>query len=165
MTKASFLEQTMPHQAIIYKVVNVYADNKEDKEDLLQEIWVQLWLSFPRFRAESKTSTWMYRVALNTALTYSRRSANRNKHLRGASTDPLIQDNNDNIHHEQERLLWDSIRTLQKSEKALILLYIDGISYREIAEITGDSESNVGVKLTRIRQKLKELITGVKLPK
>lgn len=91
MTKAAFLEHTMPHQGIIYKVVNIYADNKEDKEDLLQEIWLQLWLSFPRFSFKSKTSTWMYRVALNTALTYLRKSAVRNKHVFSTDIVPSAQ--------------------------------------------------------------------------
>jgi RNA polymerase sigma-70 factor, ECF subfamily len=158
MTKEEFLEHTMPHQGIIYKVVNIYADNKEDKEDLLQEIWLQLWLSFPRFKFQSKISTWMYQVALNTALTYSRKSATREKHLRNAAAEPVVDDKSEL--HEQERLLWEMIRNLPKAEKALIVLYIDGISYREIAEITGESENNVGVKLNRIRQKMKkDLIT------
>lgn len=162
MTKAEFLDHTMPHQRIIYKVVNIYTDNKEDKEDLLQEIWLQLWLSFPRFRSQSKVSTWMYQIALNTALTYSRKSAIRNKHLRHAASEQPVSDE-DNVLYEQERLLWEQIRSLQKAEKALILLYIEGISYREIAEITGDTENNVGVKLSRIRQKLRDLITGTKI--
>lgn len=162
MTKAEFLDHTLPHQGIIFKVVNIYADNREDKEDLLQEIWLQLWLSFPRFRFQSKVSTWMYQVALNTALTYSRKSATRNKHLRNAAATPSLVDD-ENAQHEQERLLWEMIRSLQKAEKALILLYIEGISYREIAEITGDSENNVGVKLSRIRQRLKDLITRTKI--
>ncbi|QHS58431.1 RNA polymerase sigma factor [Chitinophaga agri] len=162
MTKTEFLDHTMPHQAIIFKVVNIYTDNKEDKEDLLQEIWLQLWLSYPRFRGQSKLSTWMYQVALNTALTYTRKSATRDKHLRQAAAVAVTHEQ-ENVQHEQERLLWDNIRSLQKAEKALILLYIDGISYREIAEITGDSESNVGTKLSRIRQKLKDLITSEKI--
>ena len=154
MVKTEFLALTMPHQAIIYKVVNIYADNKEDKDDLLQEIWLQLWLSYPRFKAESKISTWMYQVALNTALTYTRKSATRNKHLRNIAAEPAIEDDKQ-VRHEQERILWEMIRSLPKAEKALILLYIEGIGYREIAEITGESESNVGVKLNRIKQKMK----------
>ncbi|TWW00841.1 RNA polymerase sigma factor [Chitinophaga pinensis] len=159
MTKAAFLEHTMPHQGIVYKVVNMYADSKEDKEDLLQEIWLQLWLSFPRFRSQSKVSTWMYRVALNTALTYSRKSAVHNKHVLNIAMTPAIPED-DHVQHEQERLLWEMIRSLPKTEKALILLYIEGVSYREIADITGDSENNVGVRLSRIRQKLKHAITS-----
>lgn len=155
MVKTEFLQHTMPHQHIIYKVVNIYADHKEDKDDLLQEIWLQLWLSFTRFNAQSKLSTWMYQVALNTALTYTRKSATRDKHLRNLATEPVINDDNQ-VQHEQERLLWEMIRSLPKPEKALILLYIEGISYREIAEITGESESNVGVKLNRIKQKMKK---------
>lgn len=154
MVKTEFLGLTMPHQAIIYKVVNIYADNKEDKDDLLQEIWLQLWLSYPRFKAESKISTWMYQVALNTALTYTRKSATRNKHLRNIAAEPAIEDDKQE-RREQERILWEMIRSLPKAEKALILLYIEGIGYREIAEITGESESNVGVKLNRIKQKMK----------
>lgn len=151
MSRQAFLDQTMPHQKIIYKVVNAYTDNKEDKEDLLQEIWLQLWLSFPLFRSQSKVSTWMYQVALNTTLTYTKKASIRNKHL----SDAPIWDDDKQVQHEQERLLWELIRSLPKADKALILLYIDGISYKEISEITGESESNVGVKLNRIRQKMK----------
>lgn len=155
MIKTEFLQHTMPHQGIIYKVVNAYADNKEDKDDLLQEIWLQLWLSFPRFKFRSKVSTWMYQVGLNTALTYTKKTATRDKHLRNLATEPTIDDDKQ-VQHEQERILWEMIRSLPKTEKALILLYIEGISYREIAEITGESESNVGVKLNRIKQKMKK---------
>jgi len=162
MTKSEFLEHTMPHQGIIFKVINIYADTREDKEDLLQEIWLQLWLSFPRFQHKSKVSTWMYQVALNTALTHSKKSATRQKHRQQIMPAPSV-DYDDQVHHDQERILWDAIRTLPKAEKALILLYIDGISYREISDITGDSENNVGVKLRRIRQKLKDLITRTKI--
>jgi RNA polymerase sigma-70 factor (ECF subfamily) len=162
MTKAEFLDHTMPHQGIIYKVVNIYAEYKEDKEDLLQEIWLQLWLSFPRFKFQSKVSTWMYQVALNTALTHSRKSASRNKHFKDVIAMQHTDDNSERA--EQERLLWEMIRSLKKAEKALILLYIEGISYREIAEITGESEGNVGVKLNRIKQKMKkDLITSAKI--
>ncbi|WP_343690960.1 sigma-70 family RNA polymerase sigma factor [Chitinophaga sp.] len=164
MGKAEFLQLTMPHQGIIYKVVNIYADNKEDKDDLLQEIWLQLWLSYPRFKAASRISTWMYQVALNTALTYTRKSATRNRHLRTIAAEPVIEEDKQ-VRHEQERILWEMIRSLPKAEKALILLYIEGISYREIAEITGESESNVGVKLNRIKQKMKHnLNTTTKTP-
>jgi RNA polymerase sigma-70 factor (ECF subfamily) len=162
MTKAEFLDHTMPHQGIIYKVVNIYAEYKEDKEDLLQEIWLQLWLSFPRFKFRSKVSTWMYQVALNTALTHSRKSASRNKHFKDVIAMQQTDDNSERA--EQESLLWEMIRSLKKAEKALILLYIEGISYREIAEITGESEGNVGVKLNRIKQKMKkDLITSAKI--
>lgn len=162
MTKAEFLDHTMPHQGIIYKVVNIYAEYKEDREDLLQEIWLQLWLSFPRFKFQSKVSTWMYQVALNTALTHIRKSATRDKHFKEVAAMQHIDDNSERA--EQERLLWDMIRSLKQAEKALILLYIEGISYREIAEITGESEGNVGVKLNRIKQKMKkDLITSAKI--
>jgi RNA polymerase sigma-70 factor (ECF subfamily) len=162
MTKAEFLDHTMPHQGIIYKVVNIYAEYKEDREDLLQEIWLQLWLSFPRFKFQSKVSTWMYQVALNTALTHIRKSATRDKHFKEVAAMQLTDDNSERA--EQERLLWDMIRSLKQAEKALILLYIEGISYREIAEITGESEGNVGVKLNRIKQKMKkDLITSAKI--
>jgi RNA polymerase sigma-70 factor (ECF subfamily) len=161
MTKAEFLDHTMPHQGIIYKVVNIYAEYKEDKEDLLQEIWLQLWLSFPRFQFKSKVSTWMYQVALNTALTHIRKSATREKYLKEV---PSYTDDDTSERAEQERLLWEMIRSLKNAEKALILLYIEGVSYWEIAEITGESEGNVGVKLNRIKQKMKkDLITSAKI--
>ena len=124
MLKTEFLQLTMPHQGIIFKVVNIYADHKEDKDDLLQEIWLQLWLSCPRFKAESKISTWMYQVALNTALTYTRKSATRNRYLQHLAAAPPPDDEDKRLKHEQEQILWEMIRSLPKAEKALILLYI-----------------------------------------
>ena len=151
-----FLALIQDYQNIIYKICRLYRDNKEDQEDLFQEIVYQLWKSYPSFKRESKVSSWMYRIALNTAIAVFRKSK--------ISVD-YYQEFPEYIHPSDEkaisqneaRLFW-ALRRLNDSEKALISLYLEDFDYREIAAITGLSESNVGVRLNRIKKKLKQIL-------
>lgn len=153
-----FLKIINEHQNIFHKICNVYCDNKEDKEDLFQEILLQLLKSFPRFRGESKVTTWLYSVALNTALT---RNRNKSKRPETTAFDLRLFDRQEphNI-EEQERSaqLHAAIQLLNDVEKAIVSLYMEDMSYKEIADITGISESNVGVRLNRIKDKLRNII-------
>lgn len=151
-----FLEIIQDYQKIIYKICRVYRDNREDQEDLFQEIVYQLWKAYPGFKRESKVSSWIYRIALNTAIAIYRKSK--------IAID-YYQDFPEHIHPSGEktisenegRLFW-ALRKLNDSEKAVISLYLEDFSYQEIADITGLSESNVGVRLNRIKNKLKEIL-------
>jgi RNA polymerase sigma factor (sigma-70 family) len=156
-----FLEIVRNNQGIIHKVCNIYCDNEEDRNDLVQEILAQLWKSFPSFRNESKFTTWMYRVALNTAITSFK------KYKRQPDRAPLSNQNfqiaDEIVSSEMEdhiRLLRDAVSKLTGIEKSIILLYLENKSYEDIAEITGITQNYVRVKMNRIKKKLKLLMTS-----
>lgn len=154
--KKEFSELIEKYQAIIHKVTMVYTNGPADREDLFQEICLQLWRSYPNFREEAKFSTWMYRVALNTAISDVRKK-NRDLHFEQlldndrTETEPSDE-------KEQIQLLYRAISKLNRIDKAIILLWLDEKSYDEIASILGISKTNVSVKLVRIKRKLEELI-------
>lgn len=151
-----FLILVHDYQKIIYKVSKVYRDNKEDQEDLFQEIVYQLWKSYPSFKGESKVSSWIYRIALNTSMAIYRKGRPAIEYLE-KFPEQMHPSTEKNLSENAERL-FGAIRTLNDSEKALIALYLDDFSYQEIANIVGISESNVGVKLNRIKSKLKIIL-------
>lgn len=151
-----FLKSIHDHQKIIYKVCKMYRDNKEDQEDLFQEIVYQLWKSYPSFRGESKISSWIYRITLNTAMAIYRK---------GKPAIDLYEKFPERLHpttemkvSENAERLFHALRKLNDAEKALISLYLEDFTYQEIAEIVGISEGNVGVKLNRIKTKLKTIL-------
>ncbi|MGN6401742.1 MAG: RNA polymerase sigma factor [Flavisolibacter sp.] len=151
-----FLGAIYNYQKIIYKICNVYRDTREDQEDLFQEIVYQLWKAYPGFKGESKISTWIYRIALNTAIAIYRKSkieidhyAELPEHLH-----PLYEKK---ASENEEKLFW-ALRQLNDAEKAVVSLYLEDLSYQEIAAITGLTETNVGVRLNRIKNKLKQIL-------
>jgi len=152
----AFLKSINEQQKIIYKVCRIYRDSREDQEDLFQEIVYQLWKSYPSFKGDSKISSWMYRIALNTAMAAYRKRRAPIDYVE-EFPEPIHPYTESTVPENQERL-FSIFRHLNDSEKALVSLYLEDFSYLEIAEITGISESNVGVRLNRIKNKLKELI-------
>jgi RNA polymerase sigma factor (sigma-70 family) len=151
-----FLKLIQDYQKIIFKVCKMYRDQKEDQEDLFQEIVYQLWKSYPSFRGESKISSWIYRISLNTAMSMFRK-AKRVVDYFEEFPEKIHPSTESKISENAERL-FSALRKLNDSEKALISLYLEDFSYQEIAEIVGISESNVGVKLNRIKNKLKIIL-------
>jgi len=153
-----FIEIIKQNEGIIFKVTLVYSSNKEEQKDLYQEIVYQLWKSFDSFRNESKMSTWLYRIALNTSITHlknEKRNGNR------VSIDKILlnmSDQNDTLIEERVKVLYDHIKELNTIEKGIILLYLEGKNYDDISIITGFSTTNVGTRLARIKQKLKAQI-------
>lgn len=147
------------HRGIIYKVCNLYFYRDEDRKDLFQEVVLQLWKSFPSFRGESKQSTWMYRVALNTAITIFRKDKKKPSPQEISLAELEIPNMSDLV-EDSENLsrLRSAIERLSKIERAIIMLYLDEKSYEEISEIIGISTSNVGVKLNRIKIKLEKIL-------
>ena len=142
------------HMGIIYKICNLYAEG-EDREDLKQEIIYQLWRSYPTYRGDSKFQSWMYRVALNTALLGLRA---RKVQYTGLSEKELkISENPFDSNEEETRIrqLYKQIYKLKDLDKTIIFLYLERCSYDEIADITGISKKNVSVRLSRIREKLR----------
>jgi len=156
--KKDFINLIKENEGLIYKVTSIYTNNVEDQKDLYQEIVSQLWKSFDSFKGKSKVSTWVYRVALNTSLTLL------NKRKRTISKVPLNFDtlnvSNDagNFNDDKLDILYNHIRQLSAIEKGLILLFLEGKSHEEIASITGFSKTNVGTRISRIKQKLKTQI-------
>jgi RNA polymerase sigma factor (sigma-70 family) len=144
------------HERIIHKVCNLYIiNNTEEYKDLYQEIILQAWTAFPRFQRTSKVTTWLYRIALNTAISYKR---NRSRKVSAIPFDPLlvqIADMNDN-NDKDYQVLWQLIRQLPQLEKAMVLLYLEDNSHDEIAAIMGLTATNIGTRLMRIKEKLRK---------
>jgi RNA polymerase sigma-70 factor (ECF subfamily) len=154
LSEKEFVELLNNHQNIIHKICNVYMDSASDKEDLFQEITLQAWKSIKNFRGDAQFSTWLYRVALNTAITFFRKEK---KQIQTTFTEsfPESKDEHDPI-EEQVRAMYKAIAALSKIDKALVMLYLDDYSYKEMAEVLGMTVTNVGVKMNRIKTKLKE---------
>lgn len=152
-SKENFEEIVTKYKSIIVKVCFLYA-GEEEFDDYYQEVLIQLWRSLPKFRGESEISTWIYRISLNTCITFIRRDSKMRKI-------PLSQEldfwTNDVESKMQVRELYQLINQLNKLEKAMILLWLEEKSYEDIAAITGLSRSNVAVKLSRIKEKLKKM--------
>jgi RNA polymerase sigma factor (sigma-70 family) len=154
-----FLQIITDNQGIIHKVCSIYCDLEEDRRDLFQEILVQLWKSYPSFRSESKFTTWMYRVALNTAIT-SFKKEKRKPDKSGISFESIqmAEEVYDSRTEDQIRMLNQAVYQLTGIEKSIILLFLEDKKYEEIAEITGITQNYVRVKMNRIKKKLKLLM-------
>lgn len=149
-----FIKIIQQNEGLIYKVTRVYSNGREDAQDLYQEIVYQLWKSFPSFRNESKISTWMYRIALNTSIAHLTKEKKKRNY---EPIDDLLlnrTDTTDSLPEERSEILFNTIKKLNDIEKGIILLYLEGKSHAEIAGITGFTPSNVGTRLARIKQKL-----------
>ena len=147
-----FIEMVQSNEGIIYKVASFYKDNDSPLSDLYQEVVLNLWKGFPSFRGDSKPSTWIYRIALNTCISFLRKQKNKPIHVEVPNNIIEEQGNSEEI-----KELYRLINQLGKLERALVLLYLDEKSYQEMAEITGLSLSNVATKLNRIKNKLKQM--------
>lgn len=144
------------HKKILYKVCNLYCRNRDDRDDLAQEIVVQLWRSFASFDGRCQFSTWMYRIALNVAISFYRRESTRARHLISDSERLLNAVDETATQSEELQLLYQFIAGLDPLNKALVLLYLDGNSYQEIANVLGISETNVATKISRLKNTMKQ---------
>jgi len=152
-----FIREVETHHLIIRKICLIYTQTKDDYEDLFQECLYNAWKSYPNFRYDSKFSTWLYKVTLNTALYHKRKNKvsalnvdvelSNYAQINDLKNDDLIQ-------------LYQAISTLNPIEKSVVFLYLEGMSYKEITEITGFTVSNVGTRLNRIKDKLKKILTN-----
>jgi len=144
------------HKKILYKVSNAYCRDRDLREDLAQEIVFQLWRSYLSFDGRCTFSTWMYRIALNVAISFYRREHTRTQHVISGQERLLEAVPETGREPEEVRVLYEFIEELDPLHKALILLYLDGNTYPEIAEIVGISETNVATKLNRLKNKMKQ---------
>lgn len=157
-TKRHFTKVIKENEGLIFKITTLYTNSVEDRRDLYQEIVYQLWKSFSSFQGQSKISTWIYRVALNTSIYVLK------KDKRKLATVPIdietlkFVDDFDETEAKRLKTLYDHIHQLTLLEKGIILLYLEGKNHEEIASITGLSKTNVGTKLSRIKEKLKAKI-------
>jgi len=148
-----------PYAGIIIKICRAYSHSQEDFEDLYQEVCLQVWRTKDNFRGNSEWSTWIYRISLNVCLTIQKKEAKRT--FQSFSLDSVSEvQSNDSSSYQEESLsdLYKAIKHLSDIDKAIILLYLEEKTYKEIAEITGINFSHIGVKIQRIKNKLKKLI-------
>jgi len=156
--RATFGELLERHRKIVFKVANTYARQPDDRADLAQEIAAQLWRAFPGYDAQRTFSTWMYRIALNVAISFVRSDSQRQRHavpLDDAFHDVADGNAADPEADEQVRALHRFIAQLDPLNRALLLLYLEDRSQREIADILGITETNVSTKISRLKQRIR----------
>ena len=154
-SEKEFITLLNQHQKIIYKVCNLYMDKHSEREDLFQEITLQAWKAFPKFRGDAKFSTWLYRVALNTAITFFRKEKTKPPVFTTDLVPDQMEDSFDPI-EEQVKAMYTAIGNLSKIDKAIVMLYLEDYNYIDIGEMMGITANNVAVKMNRIKWKLKE---------
>ena len=152
-----YLELIKLHQALIYKVAAVYTNDLEDKKDLVQEIYFQIWKSYDTFQGQSKISTWFYRICMNTSIQYLKK---KNRTIQQGPLERLSVEHYEDFSDKNDQPLQNllaSIQNLNELDKGIVLLYLESRSHKEIAEIIGISVSNVGTRFMRIKDKLKKM--------
>lgn len=161
MSKDFYTQFILPYAGIIIKICRAYTDNEEDFQDYYQEVCLQLWKSRENFKGDSKWSTWVYRISLNVSLSLLKKDKKVNKksvELQNLAT--VVPQESNPFNDESLKLLYLAIKQLPELDRAIILLYLEENSYQEIAEIIGLLPNNIGVKITRIKKKLKILLDG-----
>lgn len=154
-----FVELLEQHQNIVHKVCRLYTNNYDAHNDLFQEITIQLWKAFPKFRGDSKFTTWMYRVGLNTAITLYRKSKRKIQTQEfDAVQFKISAEEYDSTEEEQLKLMYQAVHQLNDIEKALVFLYLEDKNYKEISDTLGISEVNARVKMNRVKTKLKTIL-------
>ena len=157
-TEKEFLDLMQKHKGILYKISRMYFDHTEDQQDLIQEMTFQLWKSYQNFKGDSQFSTWMYRVCLNTALTFFKKDDKKQDKYELYENYDRIDTDDSAFKEEQLKYFYDAVQELNKVEKALIFLFLEGMNHKDIAENLGISEVNARVKLNRTKEKLQTII-------
>lgn len=153
-----FLANLEMHKGILHKVSRMYMDNEEDREDLRQEIIIQLWKSYQSFKGESSFSTWMYRVAINTAITFFKKEKKMSHMFSKEALPEHEVEEYDSEKDKQMELFYKTVHQLSLIEKAIVFYFLEGLSYLEIGKNLGITEVNARVKLHRTKEKLQLLI-------
>jgi RNA polymerase sigma-70 factor (ECF subfamily) len=161
--KEDFLTLVKDNRGIIFKICNSYCPNKNAREDLAQEIIFQLWKSYGTFDPAYKFSTWMYRIALNVAISFYRKENRAGQTVSFTESLPDIEDKRDGTHETEENIsrLQQFINELKELDKALMILYLEERNHKEIAEVLGITETNVATKLGRIKDKLRQKFSTI----
>ncbi len=158
-TEDKFVTLLEENQNIVHKICRLYTNNQDQHNDLFQEITIQLWRAFPKFRGDSKFSTWMYRVGLNTAITLYRKSK---RSIKTQDYDSVMfrisSEEYDDTVEQQLKLMYSAVKELNDIDKALVFLYLEDKNYKEISETLGITEVNARVKMNRVKTKLKKIL-------
>jgi len=154
----AFLARIEAHKGILHKVSKLYMDNRDDQDDLFQEIVCQLWKAYDTFKGESQFSTWMYRVAINTSIVFLKKEKRKVDKYDIASENIREEDSDSEIKESQIEHFYRAVQKLDKIDKAIIFYQLEGFSHKEIGDNLGISEGNARVKLNRAKEKLKEII-------
>tara|TARA_B100000795_G_C22552583_1_gene343077 strand:+ start:90 stop:581 length:492 start_codon:yes stop_codon:yes gene_type:complete len=160
MSNDFYKTSIIPFSGIIIKLCRAYTNSQEDFEDYFQEVCLQIWRSKENFREKSEWSTWVYRISLNVCLTLLKKKKNNRQHFVSDSITSEETEDNYAFSDESLNLLYDAIRKLSEIDRAIIMLYLEEKSYHEIADIIGTNPNNIGVRVTRIKTKLKKLLDG-----
>lgn len=154
-----FIHKIEKHKGILFKISKMYVSEKEDQDDLFQEITFQLWKAYPSFRGQSEFSTWLYRIALNTAIIFLKKDKRRSFIANGDLSNHIItQEDYDDDKEERLIKMYKAIHELNPIDKAFIFYYLEDFSGKQIAEQMGISEGNVRVKMNRAKNKLKDIL-------
>ena len=159
MSNDFYTSSILPYAPIIIKICRAYTDSQEDYEDYYQEVCLQIWKSRDNFKGNSKWSTWIYRITLNVCLTLLKKKDRSQKFI----SEEKIEGDTDEAPYFSDKhllLLYEAIKKLSEVDRAIILLYLEEKSYQEISDIIGTSPNNIGVKITRIKKRLKKLLDG-----
>ncbi len=159
MSDDFYRSQILPYAAIIIKICRAYSDSEEDFEDYYQEVCLQIWRSRDNFRGDADWSTWIYRLSLNVCLTLLKKRK-RSAETRDGQLPDMSQETQGAFSDEDLDLLYQAIRSLSEVDRAVILLHLEEKSYAEIAEIMGTNANNIGVRIKRIKDKLKKKLDG-----
>ncbi|WP_321288385.1 RNA polymerase sigma factor [uncultured Sunxiuqinia sp.] len=150
----------LPFAGIIIKLCRAYTNSQEDFEDYYQEVCLQIWRSKDNFREQSEWSTWVYRISLNVCLTILKKKKNNRQHFVSDFLPPEETEDNYAFSDESLDLLYTAIRKLSEIDRAIIMLYLEEKSYQEIADIIGTNSNNIGVRIQRIKTRLKKILDG-----
>ena len=160
MSNDFYKTSIVPFSGIIIKLCRAYTNSQEDFEDYYQEVCLQIWRSKDNFREESQWSTWVYRISLNVCLTLLKKKKKKGHHFVSDSLTAEETEDNYAFSDESLNLLYDAIRQLSEIDRAIIMLYLEEKSYKEIADIIGTNSNNIGVRVKRIKARLKKILDG-----
>lgn len=160
MSSDYYTTSILPYAAIIIKICRAYTNTQEDFEDYYQEVCLQIWRSSKNFRQQSEWSTWIYRVTLNVCLTLLKKSKTNPQHFVSDYVPVEVIEDSHVFSDESLDYLYDAIKQLSEIDRGVILLYLEEKSYQEIAAIIGTNSNNIGVRIKRIKERLKKLLNG-----
>ncbi|KXX71312.1 RNA polymerase sigma factor [Flammeovirga sp. SJP92] len=160
MSSDFYTTYIQPHSGIIIKICRAYTNTQEDFEDYYQEVCLQIWRSKDNFQQKSDWSTWVYRLAVNVCLTLLKKKKNNVQNFASDYLPPEMEEESKAFQDEDLSLLYDAIRKLSEIDRAIILLYLEEKSYQEIAETFNATSNNIGVRIKRIKERLKKLLHG-----